>query len=78
MAADILSTAMETAADEQQISTRVFSPQNWTKSKSCLIGIDAAARTHLRMLLRRNDSEEIKDALTLKNDDFEYRWEGTD
>jgi AIPR protein len=78
MAADILSTAMETAPDEQQISTRVFSPQNWIKSKSCLIGIDAAARTQLRMMLRRNDSEEIKDALTLRSDDFEYRWEGTD
>jgi hypothetical protein len=80
MAADCLNTALETAANEPQQGNRVFSPQNWIKSKSCLSAIDQAARIQLRMMMKQNtpNNKQIKDALTLSGEDFEYRWEGTD
>ena len=79
VAAESINVALETAAAEDQPSNRVFSPQNWTKSKTCLSAIDAAVRMNLRMSLKRSsDSLNINKALTLTKNDFEYRWEGTD
>ena len=34
-----LNMALEAAANEQQSANRVFSPQNWIKSKACSAGI---------------------------------------
>jgi len=73
-----LNMALEAAANEVQPSNRVFSPQNWIKSKSCLAGINGALRNYFSMLPMMPGGGEIKkklsEATTLKPDDFEYRW----
>jgi len=46
-----LNMALEAAANEQQPANRVFSPQNWIKSKSCLAGVNGAIRNYFSMLL---------------------------
>jgi hypothetical protein len=42
MAGTCLNTALEAAANEPLPANRVFSPQNWIKTKTCLAGIRAA------------------------------------
>lgn len=73
-----LNMALEAAANEQQPANRVFSPQNWVKSKSCLSGINGAIRNYFSMLPMMPGGTEIKkkltEATTLKSEDFEYRW----
>lgn len=73
-----LNMALEAAANEQQPANRVFSPQNWVKSKSCLSGINGAIRNYFSMLPMMPSGAEIKkkltDATLLKAEDFEYRW----
>lgn len=73
-----LSMALEAAANEPQPSNRVFSPQNWIKSKGCLAGINGAIRNYFNMLPMMPGGAEIKKQLTaatlLQPQDFEYRW----
>jgi len=78
MAATSLNFALETAANEPQPANRVFSPQNWIKTKSCLSGISAAVRMQLMMLSNVPGGKELKDSLILSNADFEYRWAAAD
>ena len=70
--------ALEAAANETQPANRVFSPQNWVKSKSCLAGINGAIRNYFSMLPMMPGGAEIKkklfDATTLQAKDFEQRW----
>ncbi len=74
MAANSLNFALETAANEPQPANRVFSPQNWIKTKSCLAGITTAVRMQLMMLSNVPGGKELKDSLALSNEEFEYRW----
>jgi hypothetical protein len=73
-----LNMALEAAANETQPANRVFSPQNWIKSKSCLSGINGALRNYFTMLPMMPGGGDIKkklsEATTLKPEDFEYRW----
>lgn len=73
-----LNMALEAAANEQQPANRVFSPQNWIKSKSCLSGINGAIRNYFSMLPMMPGGSEIKkklsDGTSMKSEDFEYRW----
>ncbi len=73
-----LNMALEVAANEPQPANRVFSPQNWIKSKSCLANINGAIRNYFSMLPMMPGGEEIKKQLAnatfLKAEDFEYRW----
>jgi len=73
-----LNMALEAAANEQQPANRVFSPQNWIKSKACLAGINGAIRNYFGMLPMMPGGAEVKkrltDATALKSEDFEYRW----
>lgn len=73
-----LNLALEVAANEQQPANRVFSPQNWIKSKSCLSGINGAIRQYFSTLSIITGGAEIKkkvtEATALKSEDFEYRW----
>jgi len=73
-----LNMALEAAANDPQPANRVFSPQNWVKSKSCLAGINGALRNYFSMLPMMPGGAEIKkklaDGTTLKPEDFEYRW----
>ena len=73
-----LNMALEAAANEPQPANRVFSPQNWIKTKGCLSGINGAIRNYFNMLPMMPGGAEIKkkltEATTLKSEDFEYRW----
>lgn len=70
--------ALEAAANEPQHSNRVFSPQNWIKSKACLAGINGAIRNYSNMLSMMPGGADVKakltSATTLRTEDFEYRW----
>ena len=74
MAASCLNVAIEEASSEQS-SGKIFSPQNWVKTKSCLSKIKTAVRTQIQMLANFPGGKELKNSLVLPNDIFEYRWE---
>ena len=73
-----LNMALEAAANEPQPANRVFSPQNWIKTKGCLSGINGAIRNYFNMLPMMPGGTEIKkkltDATAMNSQDFEYRW----
>ena len=73
-----LNMALDAAANEPQPANRVFSPQNWIKTKRCLAGINGAIRNYLNMLVVMPGGAEIKKKLNgatqLRPEDFEYRW----
>ena len=73
-----LNMALEAAANESQPANRVFSPQNWVKTKGCLSGINGAIRNYFSMLPMIPGGAEIRTKLsaatTLRPEDFEYRW----
>lgn len=73
-----LNMALEAAANEPQPANRVFSPQNWIKTKGCLSGINGAIRNYFNMLPMMPGGTEIKkkltDATIMHGEDFEYRW----
>lgn len=78
MAGSCLNTALEAAANEPQQGNRVFSPQNWIKTKTCLAGIRAAIQAYFSMLPSlpggKELSQQLKTALVMETDDFEPRW----
>jgi hypothetical protein len=43
-----LNMALEAAANEPQPANRIFSPQNWIKTKGCLSGINGAVRNYFK------------------------------
>lgn len=73
-----LNMALEAAANEPQPANRVFSPQNWVKTKTCLAGINGAIRNYSNMLQLMPGGADIKkklaEATQLKPENFEYRW----
>ncbi|MGR9324666.1 AIPR family protein [Rhizobium leguminosarum] len=77
IAGTCLNMALEAAANEPQPANRVFSPQNWVKSKACLAGINGAVRNYLNMLRGFPGGAEMKKrvdtATVLPADAFEYR-----
>ena len=75
MAASCVNVAIETAANEQISSGRIFSPQNWIKTKTCLSGIKTAVSTQLAMLPNFPGGKELKETLIVPKEAFEYRWE---
>lgn len=75
IAATSLNFALETAANESQPSNRVFSPQNWIKTKTCLGGIAAAISMQLMMLPHMSGGVDLKNSLVIPADNFGYRWE---
>jgi len=77
IAGTCLNMALEAAANETQPANRVFSPQNWIKSKACLSGINGAVRNYLNMLKGFPGGADVKkrldEATVLPVEAFEYR-----
>lgn len=71
-----LNFALDSARNEPQPANRVFSPQNWIRTKTCLAGIRAAVSQSLNMLpmMDVNVANKIKDGLKMKPEHFEARW----
>ncbi len=65
IAGSCLNTALEAAANEPQPPNRVFSPQNWVKTKTCLAAINAAIRQYFSMLptLPMQGAKELKSSI---------------
>ncbi|MBI5847196.1 MAG: AIPR family protein [Nitrospirae bacterium] len=78
IAGTCLNTALEAAANEPLPQNRVFSPQNWIKTKTCLSGINAAVGQYFAMLPSmpggKELSKNLRESLALPVEDFEYRW----
>lgn len=78
MAGTCLNSALIAAANETQPSNRVFSPQNWIKTKTCLAGIRAAISQYFLMLPSMPGGKEIgqklKTAISMEPNEFEARW----
>ncbi len=75
MAASCLNVAIEEAASEQSTPGKIFSPQNWIKTKSCLSKIKTSVRTQIQMLPNFPGGKELKESLVIPAEIFEYRWE---
>jgi hypothetical protein len=75
ISANSLNFALQTALEESQSSTKVFSPQNWLRTKSSLKGINAAISMQLMMLPSMLGGAEIKKSLVLPSEFFDYRWQ---
>ncbi|MEH3125120.1 AIPR family protein [Agrobacterium cavarae] len=77
IAGTCLNMALEAAANEPQLANRVFSPQNWVKSKACLAGINGAVRNYLNMLRGFPGGAEMKRSIeaatVLPSEAFGYR-----
>ena len=73
-----LTTALEAAANEPQATNRVFSPQNWIKTKTCLAGIRQAIRQYFNILPSLPGASELNQklstALRMQSEQFEDRW----
>lgn len=73
-----LNSALEAAANEQQLPNRVFSPQNWVKTKSCLAGIRLAISQYFTMLPSMPNgqamSQQLRESLKLEPEQFKERW----
>jgi hypothetical protein len=78
MAGTCLNTALEAAANEPLPANRVFSPQNWIKTKTCLAGIRAAMQQYFTMLPSmpggKDLNQKLKSALAMDVEKFEARW----
>ena len=74
-----LNMALEAAANEPLAQNKIFSSQNWIRTKTCLAGINFAIRNYFHMLPMMPGGQEVnkklRDTLTLSQDKFEYRWE---
>lgn len=75
MAASCLNIAIEQAAEEYDSSGKIFSPQNWVKTKTCLSQIKTAVRTQVQMLPNFKGGKDLKEGLVIPKEHFEYRWE---
>ncbi len=71
-----LNSALEAAANEPQPTNRVFSPQNWIKTKTCLAGIRQAVGQYVNMLpsMHRELNEKLRVSLKMEDQQFEDRW----
>jgi hypothetical protein len=66
--------ALTNAANETLPPNRVFSPNNWIKTKTSLTGVTNVIQTQLMMLPDMGAAQQCK-ALVLPADAFEYRWQ---
>jgi hypothetical protein len=73
-----LNSALEAAANEPLPNNRVFSPQNWIKTKTCLTGIKMAISQYFRMLPSipggRELSQTLKSQIKMDASEYEERW----
>lgn len=78
LAGTCLNSALEAAANEPQTTNRVFSPQNWIKTKKCLAGIHAAVGQYFNMLPAmpggRELNQKLRTDLWMDSEQFEDRW----
>ena len=79
IAGHCLNQALRIAANEPLAPNKIFSPQNWIKTKKSLVDINSTINNYFAFLQMMDNSEELNkkliDTLTLSQDKFGYRWE---
>lgn len=66
--------AFQSARQEYETSGKVFSPQNWLKSKDSLTKIQASTSMLLNMLQNMPGGPALKTTLTIRPEVFGLRW----
>ena len=78
IAGTCLNSALEAAVNEPQPANRVFSPQNWIKTKTCLAGIRMSINQYFSMLpsmpMGKELSQKIRSELKIETVHFSERW----
>ncbi|MBO6310334.1 MAG: AIPR family protein, partial [Oribacterium sp.] len=78
MAGNCLNMALETASQEALDSGKIFVPQNWIKSKTCLKDLRSSIKQYLNAMKIMPGGKDILDKLNaglqMENEDFEARW----
>ena len=78
IAGTCLNTALEGAANEPLQPNRVFSPQNWIKTKACLAAIRLAINQYFNMLPAMPGGKELHrrllEGLKMDTSQFSERW----
>ncbi|GHV92228.1 hypothetical protein AGMMS50268_27310 [Spirochaetia bacterium] len=78
IAGSCLNSSLEAAANEPLPNNRVFSPQNWIKTKTCLADIRKAINLHFTMLPSMPGGKELlqklKLELQMESSEFTERW----
>ncbi|MBQ3713033.1 MAG: AIPR family protein [Spirochaetia bacterium] len=76
MAGNALNTGFESANEQTVQEGKVFSPQNWIKSKGSLTKIRDAVKPMLSALemLNKNVVTDMRNSLKLQSNDFSARW----
>jgi hypothetical protein len=78
IAGTCLNSALEAAANEPQPNNRVFSPQNWIKTKTCLAGIRMAINQYFSMLPAmpggKDLLQKLKVEMNMAASEFTERW----
>ncbi len=73
-----LNMALETASAEALDNGKIFIPQNWIKSKTCLKDLRGSIKQYLNALKLMPGGKQIldkfNDGLMMEKDDFEARW----
>lgn len=73
-----LNSALVAAVNEPQLGNRVFSPQNWIKTKKCLAGIRLALNQYFNMLPAMPGGEDLsqtlKQGMKIDTTEYEARW----
>ena len=78
LAGNCLNSAFVSASEEALPAGRVFSPQNWVKTKACLTAIKNAVTSNLGMLSLLPDGKQLKQRLEaelkIPAEEFSGRW----
>lgn len=74
LAANCLENAMQAALSEAQISSKIFSPQNWLKNKASVQGQMLVASTIAGMISQFPNGPALKATMTAQADSFHERW----
>lgn len=78
LAGNCLNSAFVSASEEPLPAGRVFSPQNWVKTKACLTAIKNAVTSNLGMLPLLGEGKQLKQrldsALKIPAEEFSGRW----
>ena len=74
MAANCYNSALDAAIDDYQNKGRVFSPQNWLKTKDSILKVQAAVKMYLGMMVKAPGGADLKKSLVVPAEKFTLRW----
>jgi hypothetical protein len=73
-AANCYNSAFEAGMNEHADKGKIFSPQNWLKSKDSLSKLRASVHMHMSFIQSMNNGAQLRQALIIPADRFGARW----